>query len=147
MNGFEGPIHVRRRVSAWLQRGVAVAHLLAAAVAAVCLTAPLCRYFAIALVFINALRCWRRFGRLHEDDVAAVLLDSDDRWHVTLGNGRVLDAHLLGRPFVSLHLVALALRCGDGRRRYVPLVADACSAPGFRRLRVCLLWGRSSRHD
>lgn len=145
MNGFEGAIHIRREASTWLRRCIAAAHVLAAGVAAACLSVPASRYLVITLIAVNALRCWQVFGHMSEDDVTGLLLDSDDYWRVTLGDGRVLDARLLGTPFVSLNLVVLALRCSDGRRRYVPLVGDACPSSRFRRLRVRLLRAGGAR--
>ena len=56
--------------------------------------------------------------------VVAVLLTREDRWRLTLADGRVLDATPAAAPLVTPHIIALSLRCDDGVVRHLALLDD-----------------------
>ena len=76
--------------------------------------------------------------RVRTLDVDAVLLDANDNWHLTLADGSVMTARLLGQPFVTAWLTVLRFLLQDGRARTVVMLSDNADADGFRRLRVRL---------
>jgi len=138
MSGFDGPIYLALGISAQLSRALLAAHALAGVlVLAVFPDLPMAPLW-LAAIAADAVRVQWRLKRRRGDDIAALLVHSDDSWEVTLMDGTVVPAELLSAPWQGATIMALSLRLEGGRRRHLALLEDNCAGDARRRLRVRL---------
>ncbi|MDZ4211636.1 protein YgfX [Methylotenera sp.] len=81
----------------------------------------------------------------------AFALDKTGNWYFTQHNGICLSGAIAPDSFVSAYLTVLHVVPKDYRwfkfwqHRYVLLLQDNSNAELFRKLRVCLLWGKKTK--
>ncbi|GMR07134.1 MAG: hypothetical protein BMS9Abin26_0136 [Gammaproteobacteria bacterium] len=87
----------------------------------------------LASLYLNLLR---------QNRIQRILWQGDNRWQLTLTDGRELSAEILGDSIVLPYLVILNFRLPQQpmlhRRRSKVIFPDALSEEKFRQLRVCL---------
>lgn len=142
MSGFHEAVYVALRPSTRLLGAMLAAHLLAGGAVAVLYPPSLEQGVLMAAIALNAFCLRARLARPRADDIAAVLLGSNDEWRVSLADGSVVAARLALEPYVTVYLTALTLTLADGRRRHVLLLPDNVEANAYRRLRVRLRFAR-----
>jgi hypothetical protein len=137
MSGFDGPIHLHMRPSPSLRGGAFVLHL---AAIAVLLTYPLTvtSFMLLAALTLDAWNCDRRLARPQPDDIASVLLASNDSWELWTIAGGSCAARLLRASPIHPSMTGLSFACADGKRRHLVLLRDNVDSDAFRRLRVRL---------
>lgn len=138
MAGFQGAVYLVVTPSARARRVAFCAHLAAAALLVAGIPTGIAVLVVLTLLVGNAWRIDRQLAGA-ADAVDGLVLAQADRWTVHLRDGRRLSARSARRPYVSLPLMALSLRCADHRTRHVLLLADNSDATQRRRLRVRLL--------
>lgn len=135
---FQGPVYVTLRASACAPRIVVAVHVVAAVVLLVHWPAGGALFAVLVAVALSGLHAAHSARGDAPHAPAALLLGTGDTWRVRLRSGAVLEARLVGEPFVTASLTVLALALDGGRARRVVLHADNCTADAFRRLRVRL---------
>jgi len=93
------------------------------------------------LLLVNGLYLlWREAGR-RAADACVGLSCEPDRLRLTLRDGRVLSAQLLGDSVVTPGLTIIRYRAEGARcSRSLVILPDSCDAESFRQLRVWLNW-------
>jgi hypothetical protein len=92
-----------------------------------------------AAVLVSAITISRQHVTLRAARaVTRLVWTRDGEWLLSDAGGRALPADLQPGAFVTLRLVVLNFRLGDGRRSTVLLTRDNCDAVQLRRLRARL---------
>ena len=135
MNGFQGPLSLDLKPSAWLPRALLALHV--AVLCLLLLAYPPSWPRNLLLTAIAAHTLWS-LRATHRADITRLELDARQHWRVVFCDGRSLDARLLRAPWVSPLFTVLSLACADGVEHQLVLLPDMVEAESFRRLRVRL---------
>lgn len=138
MSGFDGPIHLHMRPSPSLRRLAFVLHVAAVAIVLVAYPLTVISLVLLAALTLDAWYCDRRLARPQPQDIASVLLASNDHWELWTVAGRSCAARLLRASPVHPFMTGLSFACADGKRRHLVLLKDNVDSDAFRRLRVRL---------
>lgn len=133
MNGFHGPVVLEVRASPALRHGLRALHGLLCGALLLGYPASWPRTGLLAAIALHLPWSLRRARAL---DIVGLELDARHRWRVMLRDGRVLDARLIGAPWLSPLFTTLVLACADGVERQLVLLPDMVDGDAFRRLRV-----------